>query len=137
MEAEATWWLESPDGLEIAGSGISATLRDYGRFGLFMMTDGVVNGRRVLPEGWVREATASRTVGGEPLDYGYMWWPVAGADGSFAQRAFSARGIFGQYIYVNPEEQVVIAVWSARSKPKGAEAILDNDFFNAAVEALR
>jgi hypothetical protein len=137
MEAEATWWLESPDGLEIAGSGISATLRDYGRFGLFMMTDGVVNGRRVLPEGWVREATASRTVGGEPLDYGYMWWPVAGTDGSFAQRAFSARGIFGQYIYVNPEEQVVIAVWSARSKPKGAEAILDNDFFNAAVEALR
>jgi hypothetical protein len=66
-----------------------------------------------------------------------MWWPVAGTDGSFAQRAFSARGIFGQYIYVNPEEQVVIAVWSARSKPKGAEAILDNDFFNAAVEALR
>jgi len=137
METDATWWLESPGGLEVAGSGIGATLRDYGRFGLFMMHDGVADGRRVLPEGWVREATAPRVVTGELLDYGYMWWPVPARDGSFDQRAFSARGIFGQYIYVNPQAEVVIVVWSARSKPKGSEAILDNDFFNAVVEALR
>lgn len=138
MEADATWWLESPQGLEVAGSGMSATLRDYGRLGLFVMNDGVINGRNVLPDEWMREASASRTVGhNKRLDYGFMWWPVPDADGSFDDRAFSARGIFGQYIYVNPTQQVVIAVWSARSKPKGAEAILDNDFFNAAVNALR
>src|SRR5450830_607682 len=34
MESDATWWLESPDGLEVGGSGLSATLRDYGCFGL-------------------------------------------------------------------------------------------------------
>ena len=75
-------------------------------------------------------------VGGTRLDYGYMWWPVAGSDGSFLDRAFSARGIFGQYIYINPAQQIVITVLSARSKPKFAEAILDNDFFNAATAAL-
>ena len=64
-----------------------------------------------------------------------MWWPVPAGDGSFSDRAFSARGIFGQYIYVNPSRQVVIVVWSARSKPKGAEVIADNDFFNAVVAA--
>jgi hypothetical protein len=137
MEADATWWLESPDGLEIAGAGISATLRDYARFGLFMQGGGVIDGRPVLPDGWLAEATSPRPMNGARLDYGYMWWPVPSRDGSFADRAFSARGIFGQYLYVNPAAEIVIAVFSARSKPKGAEAVVDNDFFNAVVDYLR
>jgi CubicO group peptidase (beta-lactamase class C family) len=137
MQSDATWWLEAPHGLEVAGSGVNATLRDYARFGLFLLNDGVVGNERVLPEGWMREATAPRQIGGKQLDYGYMWWPVPASDGSFDDGAFSARGIFGQYIYVNPREQVVIVVLSARAKPKGSEAILDNDFFNSAVEALK
>lgn len=136
MEADATWWLEAPGGLEVAGSGFGATLRDYARFGLFFMEGGVIEGARVLPEGWVREATVPREVGGKQVDYGYMWWPVPAADGSYADGAFSARGIFGQYIYINPVKRLVIAVWSARSKPLGAEVVRDNDFFNAVAEAL-
>jgi len=137
MESDATWWLESPEGLEVAGSGISATLRDYARFGLFMMNDGKIDGRAVLAPGWAKESGASRTIGGQRVDYGYMWWAVPAADGSLSAGAFSARGIFGQFIYINPRERVVIAVLSARAKPKGSEVITDNDFFNAAVEALR
>ncbi len=137
MEADASWWLEAPRGLEVAGSGISATLRDYGRFGLFVMNDGVIDGERVLPESWVRDCGAPRQVGGKRTDYGYMWWPVPDRGGSYADGALSARGIFGQFIYVNPRRQIVIVVWSSRSKPKGAEAIVDNDFFNSVVEALR
>ncbi len=134
-EADATWWLDSPEGLEVAGSGISATLRDYGRFGLFMMNDGVVDGERLLPEGWVVEAGAPREIGGEQVDYGLMWWPVT--DGASDDGAFSACGLFGQYIYINPKERVVIVVWSAREMPLDSEVIKDNDFFNATVEALR
>jgi CubicO group peptidase (beta-lactamase class C family) len=48
MEADATWWLESPEGVEIGGSGFSATLRDYGRFGQFLLDDGVIDGTRYL-----------------------------------------------------------------------------------------
>jgi len=102
-----------------------------------VLNDGIIDGRRVLPEGWVREGAIPREVGGKRVDYGYMWWPVPSDDGSFADDAFSARGIFGQFIYINPREQVVIVVWSSRSKPRGAEVILDNDFFNAVVAALR
>ena len=137
MESEASWWLESPDGLEVAGAGISATLRDYGRFGLFMLDEGEIDARRVLPSGWVKEATAPRSLNGSRLDYGYMWWPVAGRDGSHADAAYSARGIFGQFTYVNPAARIVIVVLSSRSKPKGAEAIPDNDFFNSVVAVLR
>ncbi|KKC26116.1 beta-lactamase [Sphingomonas sp. SRS2] len=137
MESDATWWLEAPGGLEVAGSGIAATLRDYGRFAAFLLADGVIDGERVLPEGWVSEAGAPREVGGRQLNYGYMWWAVPGSDGSMADGAFSARGIFGQFMYINPARQVAIVVLSSRSKPKGAEAIIDNDFFNATLDALR
>lgn len=136
MESDASWWLESPDGLEIAGSGIAATLRDYGRFGQFICDGGVIDGRPVLPPGWVYEAAGPTDIHGETVPYGYMWWSVQGADGRYDDRAFSARGIFGQRIYINPAQNVVIVVWSARSKPLGDEPICDNDFFNAACEWL-
>lgn len=136
MEAEASWWLEAPGGLEVAGSGFAATLRDYGRLGLFVMEGGVVDGVRILPDGWMKDAGTPRDLCGNRLEYGYMWWPVAGPDGGFADGAYSARGIFGQYLYINPARRVVIVVWSARAKPKGAEVIADNDFFNAVVAAL-
>lgn len=135
MEADATWWLDSPEGLEVAGSGISATLRDYGRFGLFIMNDGVIGGEHVLPENWVMESGSPREIGGQRVEYGFMWWPVP--EGSRNVGAFSARGLFGQYIYINPRERVVIVVWSARSMPLGSEVVADNDFFNAVVEALK
>lgn len=137
MQSDATWWLEAPGGLEVAGSGINATLRDYARFGSFMANGGATSTEQVLPDGWITAATQPRHVGNARVDYGYMWWPVAGRNGSFADGAFSARGIFGQYIYINPREQVIVVVLSARSKPKGAEAIPDNDFFNSAVSALK
>jgi len=136
MDQDAAWQLESPGGLEVGGSGICATLRDYARFGLFVMNGGTIGGEPVLPPGWIAEATAARTIGGARLDYGYMWWAVPDALGGLDDGAFSARGIFGQYLYVNPRRRILVAVLSARSKPRGAEAILDNDFFNSVVEAL-
>lgn len=136
-ESDAAWWLEAPGGLEVAGTGFSATLRDYGRFGLFVLDDGVLGTERILPANWNREAGAPRIIEGQRVDYGYMWWPVAASDGSFADLAFSARGIFGQFMYINCRERIVIVVWSSRSKPKEAEAVADNDFFNAVVDALR
>ncbi len=136
MEQDAAWWLEAPGGLEVAGSGLSACLRDFARFGLFMLNDGVVQGQRILPPGWVAAATRPRPLAGRSLDYGYMWWPQPGPDGDFADGAYRAGGIFGQYIYINPARRLVVAVNSARSKPKGAEAIPDLDFFNAVAAAF-
>ena len=137
MESDATWWLESPDGLEIGGSGLSARLRDYGRLGLFLLGGGRAGGEQVLPEGWVREASSPKQVGRFTVNYGYMLWPISGAAGTVNEGAFEARGIFGQHIYVNPAENVVIVVWGALPKPTGNVGIDDNDFFAAATLALR
>jgi CubicO group peptidase (beta-lactamase class C family) len=138
MEDDATWWLDSPNGQEIAGSGFSARLRDYARFGLFFLNGGVAQGEHLLPDGWVQEASTPKVLkGGTKLDYGYFWWPAWPTDATpNPGGAFSGVGIFGQYLYINPREHVVIAEWSARSKPEGMDIIDDMDFFAAAVAAL-
>jgi CubicO group peptidase (beta-lactamase class C family) len=129
MEADANWMLSESGGGEAGGCCISATLRDYGRLGLFAMGGGrLADGTEVLAEDWMEESTRpSKGYEG----YGYLWW--LNEDGSFR-----ASGIFGQGIYINSAEDVVIAMHSAR-------AIADNKpdweiqdaMFNACVEALR
>lgn len=123
MEADAYWLLDAERGQEMGGDNISATLRDYGRFGQFILSDGVINGASVLPAGWRelagrpdRAVTACGNLyPAYPLGYGYQWWSfpegelaLPGHDG-----AFTAEGIFGQFVYINPKEDVVAVVCSA------------------------
>ncbi len=137
MEHDATWWLESPGGMGLAGSGMGATLRDYGRFGLMVQQDGVIDGKRVVPKGWFEEAGSAHVIGGAPVDYGYLWWPVPAGD-PIHQGAFEAIGIFGQHIYINPRQKLVIVVLSARPKPERAlNPIEDLPFFAAVAKSLQ
>jgi CubicO group peptidase (beta-lactamase class C family) len=129
MEADAFWNLTEPGGGEFGGCCINATLRDYGRIGLFALNDGrLPDGRRVLPEGWMAEST-------RPSDganyYGYLWW--LRSDG-----AFQASGIFGQGIYIHPGERLVIALHSARpDADRDEDWALQAAMFRAIVDALR
>lgn len=127
MEADAYWQLTEPGGGEAGGCCINATLRDYGRLGLFALNDGRdANGVQVLPEGWMAQSTApSRSAN----YYGYLWW-LNGPD------SFEAMGIFGQGIYVNRRENVVIALHSARDAAGGGFG-LQTALHTAIVEALR
>ncbi|WP_313135506.1 serine hydrolase domain-containing protein [Paracoccus jeotgali] len=136
MEADANWWLDSPDGVEIGGSGLSATLRDFARFGQFFLEGGEIDGNRVLPEGWTEEAGRSQKLSdGTEIDYGLMWWP-GWTEASIADKAFAAIGIEGQNIYINPTQNVVIATHMAQPKPEGKEPIDPMVFFDAVVAAL-
>ncbi len=135
MEADANWWLDSPDGIEIGGSGFSATLRDYGRFGLFILNGGIAAGEAILPADWLREATTPKVLrGGTPLVYGYLWWMV---DSPASQRdgAFIGVGIHGQILYVNPVAKVVIVQWGAHPNPN-AGWTHESLFFDAVIDAL-
>jgi CubicO group peptidase (beta-lactamase class C family) len=98
MEADAFWVLGDTDH-EISGCCISARLRDYARFGQFVL-DG---GRGVVPDGWFAQAaTKQADIGAPGRGYGYQWW--TNDDGSFA-----AQGIFGQGIFIDPKRRLVIA----------------------------
>lgn len=146
MEADGYWQLESPGGLELGGMGVSARLRDFGRFGQFILEDGVAGGQRRLPQGWRNlagqpdaESTGfGKLEKGYPLGYGYQWWVLPRKAGSAHDGAFTAQGIFGQFVYVNPREQVVAVVWSAwRSAWETDSEFETYDLLAAAVEALR
>ena len=96
-------WIVNAGGNEIAGCCISATVRDYARFGLFVLADGMIGEERVVPEGWFANATTRQADIGTPgRGYGYQWWTFD--DGSFA-----AQGIFGQGIFIDPARNLVIA----------------------------
>ncbi|TGN67104.1 class C beta-lactamase-related serine hydrolase [Paracoccus liaowanqingii] len=136
MEADANWWLDSPDGTEIGGSGLSATLRDYARFGQFFLEGGMIDGQPVLPEGWTETAGQPQVLtGGAQIDYGYMWWP-GWTEPSIADGAYAAIGIQGQTIYINPARGVVIATHMAQPKPLGREPVDPLVVFDAISAAL-
>ncbi|QIG91439.2 serine hydrolase domain-containing protein [Bradyrhizobium sp. 6(2017)] len=147
MEADGYWQLESEGGMELAGFGVSARLRDFGRFGQLVLEDGeAFSGRRVLPPGWrdLAGQTDSAPTGfgrlmpGSPAGYGYHWWAVPPLQGGVNNGAFAANGAFGQFIYVNPTEQVVIALQSAWRQPRDSDAAVENiAMIRAAVSALR
>ena len=102
MEQQATWIL-SKTGQEISGCCIQAATRDYARFGQFILGGAQVHGQSILPDGWLQEATTQRTGINQPgRGYGYQWWTYD--DGSF-----SARGFFGQGIFIDRARQLVIA----------------------------
>jgi CubicO group peptidase (beta-lactamase class C family) len=102
MEAQATWLL-SKTGQEIAGCCIEASLRDFARFGLFVLANGNVDGRQVVPSNWFAEGTTKqKDIGVSGMGYGYFWWTYD--DGSVA-----AQGIFGQGIFIDRARHLVIA----------------------------
>lgn len=91
-------------GTFIASSYLYATARDFARFGLLYLRDGVWDGRRILPEGWVDHGRLHRSI--EPTTgrrYGAQWWVVGDDHGSFW-----ANGYDGQSIMVVPESELVV-----------------------------
>jgi CubicO group peptidase (beta-lactamase class C family) len=136
MESEAKWQLESANGMGWAGGGLAATLRDFARIGLLVQADGVIDGKRVVPPGWFDQAGSGKEIGGKHVEYGYLWWTFPKNDALHGE-AFQAEGIFGQHMYINRKEKVVIVVLSARPKPTGSTVVDDAAFFAAVVEALR
>ncbi|TRW14292.1 serine hydrolase domain-containing protein [Glacieibacterium frigidum] len=117
MAAKATW-LKGKTNHEIAGCCIQAATRDYARFGLFVLADGVAAGKRIVPAGWFAAATTKQVDIGDPgRGYGYQWWTYD--DGSVA-----AQGIFGQGIFIDRKRRLVIASnadWTrATAGPEGA-----------------
>ncbi len=125
-------WVTAATGEEISGCCLQATARDYARFGQFILDGGRINGAPVLADGWVSEATGLR----QPIetdqrrDYGYQWWVLD-------QGAFTAIGIFGQGIFIDPARDLVIVTHSSWQDSRGkAQGQSDARYdFYAAVQA--
>ena len=110
----------------IATGGFTSTLRDFARLGLAILNNGKVAGDQVFPEQWVRDihrapaqrkATTLRSVykqeGGTSYDpqlvaYHNFWWIH-----DIEKGIFTARGVFGQVLYINRDKNIVIATYAS------------------------
>ena len=103
-------------GTQVGSSYVYATARDYARFGMLYLQDGVFNGERILPEGWVNYTTtpASDSDG----KYGSLFWlnqskyyPAAPED------MYSCNGHDGQQIFIIPSKELVVVLVGYSPKP--------------------
>ena len=124
-------WDVSPTGVNPGGNGLSWPLEASLRLGILHAQGGVWAGRRILPQGWVRSATAPAvfpahaeepgsvrrlTEPSPDRGYGYHWW-------TWDDGAFLASGLFGQYAIVLPAQQSVIVI--AAAIPARDDRLLD------------
>ena len=103
MEFDASWSLDKKEnGLEKAFCCINARARDYAKIGRLYLNKGKWKDKQIVSEDWVEKSTKIDTTNGSAWFYQYQWWlPTKSGD-------FMAEGILGQYIYVNPEKNLII-----------------------------
>jgi len=104
------YYLTDGSGVAFVLGGLNLTTRDYARMGQMFLQDGFYNGKQIVPADWVAASTVpSAPTAPGAIGYGYQWWiPQSGNAGEFM-----ARGVYGQYIYIDRAAGVVIATNSA------------------------
>jgi CubicO group peptidase (beta-lactamase class C family) len=103
----APYFLTDGDGVSFVLGGLNLRTRDFARFGQMILQGGQWQGKQVVPAAWVKAMTSPQPKDGTL--YGFQWWiPPNPAPGEVM-----AEGIYGQWIYINPALDVVIAVNSA------------------------
>ena len=112
------FYLTDKQEVEMSLGGLNVTLRDMAKFGQLFLNNGEWNGNQIVPLEWVANSTTPLDVHVQPnagdeftsdaWGYGYQWW-VPGPEVS----DYTAHGIYNQFIYINPESNVVIAKTSS------------------------
>lgn len=126
-------WEENPMGVNMGGWGLFLTTADIAKFGQLLLQDGMWEGRRVLPEGWVRRATEKHISNGDDPNsdwaqgYGYQFWRCRNGH-------YRGDGMCGQICMVVEAKDAVIAI-TAGLDDMGMEMQLLHDYLVPAMDA--
>lgn len=103
-------WDADPRGVNIGGSGLHLTTEDIARFGQLYLQRGMWNGRRIVGEEWIAEATRATSDNSNTqtnpdwtVGYGYQFWRCR-------HDCYRGDGAFGQYCIVMPEQDAVLVM---------------------------
>lgn len=104
------YYITDRHGVAFVLGGLNMTTRDYARFGQLYLQQGAWNGEQLVPADWVAQSTApSSPTPEDHIQYGFKWWvPEDASEGEYL-----ARGVYGQFTYINEPAGVVIAANSA------------------------
>jgi CubicO group peptidase (beta-lactamase class C family) len=154
MQSDGVWEALVKGQVDMGGHGFNATLRDWGRFALFVAAGGKLpSGEELLPSDWIAQSVAWSNAKGSVTpatpdgQYGYQWW-FNGVDPSrreaanamrTARQSFWAEGIYGQAVAINPIEKLVLVQWSTWKQAETPASLYDEQalFFDALAQALR
>lgn len=127
IDADRVKWMKHPDGTENGGAGFFATTEDNARLALLYLNKGLWEGKRVLSEKWIEEATANQMHSYEDpgiadckLGYGFQMWMCAPGQG-----VYRFDGAYGQYAIVFPKLDLVVSINETASLGAGAQKTLD------------
>ena len=119
-----TYWKTTPTGLADTEGGLYLAARDLAKLGYLYLHDGVWDGKRLLPESWVKASTSPQVDTRPGVDrsrrYGYQWWVLPyGKDGTYA---YAALGYGGQRLIVVPEHDLIAVFtgWNIYESPEFA-----------------
>ena len=128
-------WKRTPQGQADTEGGLYLRPRDLAKLGLLFLKDGVWEGKRILPEGWVKDSTTWHGQSRGQRGYGYKWW-VLSRKGPGTYEAYAALGYGGQFLIVVPELDLiaVFTAWNIYDRPDLARFLV-MDRVLAAVEA--
>ncbi|WP_309707247.1 serine hydrolase [Armatimonas sp.] len=111
-------WEQCPLGIDTGGWGLGVRTEDIAKFGQLYLSDGIWNGVRLLPEGWVESATKKHIANGDDphsdwaQGYGFQFWRCR-------HGAYRGDGAFGQFCIVFPEQDAVLAITSGVKDMQG------------------
>ena len=115
--SSSAYWIIDKTGIEFVLGGLNVTARDYAKLGQLYLDSGRWQGKQLVPEAWiiasvtpdaphlmpgVRESALRRD------GYGFQWWIPYGSEDEF-----NAQGIYGQFIYIDPDKDMVIVKLSS------------------------
>lgn len=125
-ESEA-YWIVDKSGMEFVIGGLNATARDYAKIGQLFLDSGRWQGQQLVPADWVRASVtpdAPHLMPGKRVSaqheegYGFQWWIPEGA-----KDEFNAQGIYTQFIYVDPNMDMVIVKLSSNHQFKDDQGL--------------
>lgn len=111
LEIDNPTWEKCPNGINVGGFGLSIKTEDIAKFGQLYLQKGIYNGKRILDEAWIAEATSKQISNGTNEDsdweqgYGYQFWRCK-------HGFYRADGAFGQLAVVMPDKDTVLAATS-------------------------
>ena len=98
-------------GISDGGNGFAMNVYDMAKFGQLFLNNGAWNGEQIISDQWIKDSTSvqfDRNSGS--ADYGYQWWVRTFGNNNYP--AYFAQGHYGQYIFVVPDLDLVVAITS-------------------------